>query len=460
MKKLCTGNAILLLSVPLFMSFTACNGDNGVEDDAYVDIGDDADAGADQDVLPDTDIDIDSDTNTDTETDTEVSDEDFGPRGPRGPDVPLTYAEEAYFSERVTVDGSTAEAVQAACDRAKDEGIPVVFLPAREYEFESTVDVPAGVTILGEGAASYIRTMTRSTKLFAVDGDDVRFTRLKLQGADTTQSSDNDTHGISVSGNQNIRIDHCELLGFSYATSFSSKATALVDHCYFHHCPRAGLGYGVAIYSGAKIMVCDNEFSQCRHSLASNGNLDWSSPEEHGMYLHIPEPSIDKTHWEFIHNLVHYDDETQYRLCRVDTHPGMDGTFVIEGNLFEWVRHAIGIRDGAGVIHNNQFKDLSSEWRTIVGISISYGEHNDIPVEDCMPHNIEVAENTFLPEDVVDEKYQIGTAVNITIDGELVEDTASSDEFELNASSMPLIEIDTSSREVEIIVHHNQDRRI
>ena len=41
------------------------------------------------------------------------------------------------------------------------------------------------------------------------------------------------------------------------------------------------------------------------------------------------------------------DDKTTNRLCAVDTHPGMDGTFVVEANLFENLRHGVGIRDGA-----------------------------------------------------------------------------------------------------------------
>ena len=174
----------------------------------------------------------------------------------------------------------------------------MVFLPAGEYVFETTVDVPGGLTVVGEGSKTLIRTKNKNTHLFHVDGDRVRFARLKLHGADTTTSTDNDTYGISVGGKKDVRIDHCELLGFSYATSFGGEAMAQVDHCAIHHNMRDGLGYGVAIYSGAYILVIDNEFSQNRHSLASNGALDWSSPKHVGKYLH--KPGVRKTHWEFI----------------------------------------------------------------------------------------------------------------------------------------------------------------
>ena len=256
-----------------------------------------------------------------------------GPRGPVGPGVPLDDAEGKHFDRRVTVEARTAAAVQAACERAVKDGIRVVFLPAGEYPFEASVRVPGGLALLGEGSKTICRTTAKDTRLFRADGDQVRFTRLALQGANLTPSEANDTYGIHAEGKQNIRIDHCELRGFSYATSFASQATAQIDHCRIHHNLRDGLGYGVAIHSGAYVLVSDNEFAQNRHSLASNGALDWSSPRRLGRYVH--KPGVRRTHWEFIHNRVGSNDLSVYELCAVDTHPGMDGTFVVEGNLFE-----------------------------------------------------------------------------------------------------------------------------
>jgi len=304
------------------------------------------------------------------------------------------------------------------------EGIRVVFLPAGQYVFDKEVRVHGGLTLLGEGAKTLCRAGGRSVRLFRVEGDGVRFTRLKLQGADTTPSTDNNTYGISVSGKRNIHIDHCELLGFSYATSFASEATAQIDHCFIHHNLRGGLGYGVAIYSGAYVLVSDNKFSQNRHSLASNGALDWSSPKRLGKYIH--KPGVRKTHWEFIRNRVGSNGQSPYELCAVDTHPGMDGTFVIENNIFENLRHGIGIRDGSGLIGHNVFRDLRTvtKFRPLVAVSVSYGTHNNIPVEGCMPHNIQIKDNVFLiKEGVKYEKYSLGKAENITIDDKLVPKT-------------------------------------
>jgi len=347
-----------------------------------------------------------------------------GPRGPVGPNVPLTDGEKRHLARRIAVDGRTSAAVQAACDRAAKDGCGTVFLPAGQYVLEKQVRVPGGLTVLGEGAKTLCRPKDRSVHLFRAEGDAVRFTRLKLQGAAASPSTNNNSYGITVSGRRDVRIDHCELLGFSYATNFGSEATAQVDHCVIHHNLRGGLGYGVAIYSGAYVLVADNEFRQNRHSLASNGALDWGSPKRLGRYVH--KPGVRKTHWEFIHNRVGSNDESRYELCAVDTHPGMDGTFVVEANVFEDLRHAVGIRDGSGLIRGNVFRNLRTVtgFRARVGVSISYGRHNNVPVEGCMPHDVVVKDNLFtMKEGVKYRKWVVGKAENIVIDGRLVPET-------------------------------------
>lgn len=345
-----------------------------------------------------------------------------GPRGEVGPDVALSQQDRTALQPRLIVRERTAQAVQAACQRAVEQKKPVVYLPPGEYVLDSTVRVPGGLVLLGAGSQTLCRAGSRNTRLFRVDGDHVRFTRLKLVGADQTTSKDNDTYGVIAAGVQNVRVDHCELLGFSHALTFSGEASGQVDHCKIHHNLRDGLGYGLSIYSGAHVLVCDNRFWQNRHSLASNGALDWSSPKRLGKYVH--KPGVRKTHWEFLYNWVGSNDQSTYELCAVDTHPGMDGTFVIEYNIFEKLRHAIGIRDGSGIIRHNIFRDLRTRttFRPLVAISISAGKHNGIPVEGCMPHDINIGDNAF---DRLGggRECVIGEAQNIIIDGEIVDST-------------------------------------
>ena len=102
----------------------------------------------------------------------------------------------------------------------------------------------------------------------------------------------------------------------------------------------------------------------------------------------------------------------------------MDGTFVVENNLFENLRHGIGIRDGSGLIRWNLFRNFRGKsFRKLTAISISYGKHNNVPVEGCMPRDIRVERNVFLKEGAKYEKYSLGKAENIVIEGELVPKT-------------------------------------
>jgi pectate lyase-like protein len=338
-----------------------------------------------------------------------------GPRGPVGPDVPLSAAEQAAWGQRVTVAGQTAAAVQAACNQAASSGVPVVFLPAGQYRFEATVNVPGGLTLLGEGSNTLCQTNNRSTSLFSVAGDHVRFTRLKLQGATTSWDSTNATNGIlAVNGNQNVHIDHCELLGFRSGTWFDNQATGQVDHCSIHHCLVPGYGYGVNLLGGAYVMVCDNEFSQCRHMIVTNGTLNWSGPVE-GMWVHLPGRL---THWEFLHNHANHDDLVPLGQGNetVNAHPGMDGTFIVQGNLLENSQQlCLYLNDGSGgLIDANEFSNVTT------AIHINAELFDGYPVQNAMPRNISITGNTFLN---VGQPYDIGQAVNIWIDGCVVPST-------------------------------------
>ncbi len=346
-----------------------------------------------------------------------------GPRGPTGPDIPLSDAEKRQLATPTVVTGYTDEAVQAACECAVKEGAGVVFLPSGEYAFAREVHVPGGLTLQGEGATSVCLAKGKDVCLFQVGGESVRFTRLKLLGADIRRSADHDSYGISVNGCKNIRIDHCELLGFSRATNFVDQATGQVDHCGIHHNLRDGQGYGVLAMSGAHVLVTDNEFSQNRHSLASNGTLDWEGRDRTGTLVHLS--TTRKTHWEFIHNRVGSNDLAQREFCAVDAHPGMDGTFVVENNIFENLCHGVGIRDGSGSIRDNVFRNLRTvtDSHPVAAISITYDTHNGLPVEGCMPHDIDVVDNVFRTEGTVYEEYSLGKAENITINDRLVPDT-------------------------------------
>ncbi|MBU4198826.1 MAG: hypothetical protein KKG09_10945 [Verrucomicrobia bacterium] len=149
--------------------------------------------------------------------------------------------------------------------------------------------------------------------------------------------------------------------------------------------------------------MTDCKLSQNRHCLASNGALDWEKGYREKLFRHTP--GIRPCHWEFVHNLVDGDDETM-RHGAVDTHTGMDGTFVVEANIFQNIATGIGIVDGSGIIRGNIFRDLWGQGgRKSMGMRFFYDTHNGVAVENSMPHDIEVTENIFPG---VDQKYDVG----------------------------------------------------
>jgi len=337
--------------------------------------------------------------------------EPFGPRGPVGPDVPLTAAEQTAFAKRVTVSGFTGVAIQAAIDQAVKTGVPVVFLPAGTYRFETTVNVPGGLTLLGAGSSTLIQsTLNDYSYLFDVQGDHVRVTRLKLQGLDTTWSTTNDSRGInSAFGKQNLRIDHCELLGFDRAINVDEKndtASAQVDHCVIHHNLRAGYGYGVAAEAGAYVLVIDNEFSQCRHPMVSGGD-DLAA-------------GARVTHWEFRHNRVNGDDLVVTDAAAVNTHGGLFGTFVVQDNVLENLQEAMEFFDGSGLVTANVMRNISRYPAILVA---AY----DTPVPGAAANDISITGNTFqnvATSYEVDPSWTAKPSINIWIDGKVVPSTA------------------------------------
>jgi pectate lyase-like protein len=327
--------------------------------------------------------------------------------GAVGPDAPLTVAEAAAFTRRITVGAKTNLGVQAACDQASQAGGGVVFLPTGTYLFSGTVTVPAQVALLGAGSATVLKASAWNVYMFAATGDQVRFSRLKFSGWTTAWTNGsaapgayNASRGIQASG-KNIHIDHCDFSGFDMALLFYGEATALVDGCTFRQNRVIGGGYGVSLYLGAWVRAVDNEFSDCRHMLASNGDINHSGTR----------PAA----WEFVRNHVFNLEPSSRQQSAVDTHSAFDGSFLVEGNRFDaHPKEAIGILAGSGLIAGNQFSGMP------IGVRfLSTSENGVIGV----PHDVRIEGNQFSGSFA--SKYVIAAASrNIVIDGVLVQSSA------------------------------------
>ena len=335
-----------------------------------------------------------------------------GPRSAWGPAAPLTPEDAALLATALPVQGRTAVDVQAACTQAVQIGRPVVLLSGA-FLFDRTVTVPAGVTVMGDGSTQ-VTAAGPAVVLFKAGGDNGRLTRLTLVGGPPVYNTANFSRGLQVTGRQNIRVDHCDLSGFAYGVLLEEQAWAQVDHCFLHHNLTAGLGYGVMVSAGAYALVLDNEFSQNRISLASSGAID-NSTKATGTYQ--LRPDVRPPYWELKYNWLHGDDESPQHQVPVDTHPSMNGSFVVENNLFENLIYGCGFRDGSGMVRYNQFRDfVSFNHAAPVAFWIRWTTQDGIPVAGAMPHDIALSENIF--EAV--PAYRIIDGVNITVDGVLV----------------------------------------
>lgn len=266
-----------------------------------------------------------------------------GFKGPRddaiGPDVSLSLQERKAFERRVVVKGFTTEAVQEACDRAKKDGIPVVYLPEGRYVLNG-VKIPGGLTLLGAGSKTLISTV-KDGMIFKVLGDKVRITHMKMYGGNPTPAHISESCCLQAYEVKNIRVDHCEVSAFARAIWFGRGAIAQVDHCIIHHNCWSGLGYGViSVGDGTRVLVCDNIFHSNRHTVTSN----YGSP-----------------HYTFRHNHILDDKDCARRdnLSQCDVHSeATEGTFVVEYNMFENLKGAIGAWAGAFIVRGNLFRNV------------------------------------------------------------------------------------------------------
>jgi hypothetical protein len=80
------------------------------------------------------------------------------------------------------------------------------------------------------------------------------------------------TRGIDVDAS-NVRIQYCEISGFSHAAIFATDAEKLaVVRSSIHHNQRWGLGYGVALNKKSTAIIQHNIFDYNRHSIAGTGH--------------------------------------------------------------------------------------------------------------------------------------------------------------------------------------------
>jgi PKD repeat protein len=291
---------------------------------------------------------------------------------------------------RVTVSGNSTSAINSAISQLN--GQPgIVYVPAGEYRYDETINVPGGVIIEGVGLKStrlYIDTNSDKT-LMKVTGNNTRITGLKLEGY-TTQTgpiSNNYTKALSSSGDKkNLYIDHCEVMAFRRGIIISYNSTATVEYSYIHHNTNAD-GYGFLISREAYVMMRFNEASNNRHTVAAGGCASTACP----------------TRYDFINNYVHGKEDVELKACEIDMHTPGHGRIRVIGNTFEDISSAVGLRDGLNVeVKNNIFRNVNlqgSSWTEGLGVIYTYEPY----MTDGSEHDSPGADGLFIENNTFDE---------------------------------------------------------
>jgi hypothetical protein len=237
-------------------------------------------------------------------------------------------------------------------------------IPAGTFTFDESVNINAGVYIMGAGIDATIlqKIGTSERPFFNVDcsnGLPIWIANMKMIG-DQTADSDHMDDGISLnSGCQDFRITGIEFESFGETgISVNGNARGVIDNCHFINIYRpaiANFGYGVRVYGDGDIgwarpfvpgdenavFVEDSYFIGNRHAIAS----------------------IYGSRYVFRHNLVEDNGGEGAWVQAVDAHgPGYGSdrgsrSYEVYENTIDnantscWV--GMYIRGGDGVIFNN-----------------------------------------------------------------------------------------------------------
>lgn len=117
--------------------------------------------------------------------------------------------------------------------------------------------------------------------LLKIDADNVTLSGLKIKGYDTIigeqMYSPLITVGVKISNHHSLRIENCEISGWSEAGIYIDDSPHnIIIRNYIHHNRREGLGYGIVFYnhqnSSTDALISCNHFEYNRHDIAGSGN--------------------------------------------------------------------------------------------------------------------------------------------------------------------------------------------
>lgn len=258
------------------------------------------------------------------------------------------------FAKIITATSGSRQDIQTAVN-ATSKG-DTVKIPAGQFLLSGTVQIDAGITIMGAGIDQTIlkKTDGSSKHMFQVDcanRERIIITGITFIGVDDGTKD----RGINLDKNcENFRVYNCSFKKFDWAgIQVRGNARGVVDHCRFIDNYKRGLGYGLEIIGDADaswqrsldlgtenaVFVEDNYFKGCRHTIASNNGA----------------------RYVFRHNQI---EDNREDAAAIDAHGlvsswprGTRSYEIYENSISNSVDRwsGIGIRGGDGVIFNNSF---------------------------------------------------------------------------------------------------------
>lgn len=234
----------------------------------------------------------------------------------------------------------------------------------RVYIEELVLEIPAGVTLAsgrGRGGAKggMICSQTFATRpLIRACGPDVRVTGLRVRGPNPRRCLEHHNRSFAegrghdyyykfpvsdgiVSEHANLRVDNCELGGWSHAAvGLQAGEGHHIHHNFIHHNQYNGLGYGVSHARARSLIEC-NLFNYNRHSIAGTG-----APGSGYEARHNVEIGTSLSHCFDVHGGRDRKDGTDIAGAWIEIHH----------NWFRCPQTAVAIRgvpeEGAEIHHN------------------------------------------------------------------------------------------------------------
>ncbi len=318
---------------------------------------------------------------------------------------------------------STAEELLKALSMAQAGDIIWLEGDAEIDMTRRSVMIKGGVTLAsdrGENGSlgGRIYQTAASSRLFTVNGENVRITGLRIEGPHKETSPVNATAVALYCRYPNLEIDNCEFFGWSDAaigvagsvsisgggasaknekeetgkkpngnkngdtdagiSDLEMKAGAYIHHNYIHHNQVEGLGYGIVLSSGGVALIEANYFDYCRHAIAGTG----SPGEGYEARYNICGPNWISTS---PHNFDMHGFKTGDTIIAGDTIRIYNNTFMGETDEMPTCIAIRGVPSNGAYIYKNwfYFSTDAPVWQT-GGVEKVYVENNLIGVDKTL----------------------------------------------------------------------------